>query len=187
MNNNRVKEIVFAALLTAFAIIIPIQFGFLKIIIPPFTATIASHVPMFLAMLVSPMVAVIVGIGSGLGFLLSGMPMPVVFRALTHIIVGLIGAKIVLKNKNFKKAIIITGPIHGILEALVVIPFIGFDLYKLLIVTGVGTFIHHYIDGAISYLLAEAIAKSRRKDIYTAFNDSKANHRSRGIEGNKTS
>ena len=65
--------------------------------------------------------------------------LPVVVRALTHIIVGLIGAKIVLKNKNFKKAIIITGPIHGILEALVVIPFIGFDLYKLLIVTGVGT------------------------------------------------
>ena len=66
--NNRVKEMVFAALLTAFAIIIPIQFGFLKIIIPPFTATIASHVPMFLAMLISPMVAVIVGLDQDLDF-----------------------------------------------------------------------------------------------------------------------
>lgn len=171
--NNKVRQLVFAALLTAFAIIIPIQFGFLKIIIPPFTATIASHVPMFLAMLISPMVAVIVGVGSGLGFLLSGMPMPVVVRALTHIIVGLIGARIVLKNKGFKRAIIITGPIHGILEALVVIPFIGFDVYQLLIVTGVGTILHHYADGTISYLLAKAIAKSRKKDIYTVFSDSK--------------
>lgn len=175
MNTNKnVKELVFAALLTAFAIIIPIQFGFLKIYIPPFSATIASHVPMFLAMLISPMVAVIVGIGSGVGFLLSGMPMPIVFRALTHIIVGLVGARIVLKDKNFKKAILITGPIHGILEALVVIPFVGGDMYQILVVTGVGTFIHHYIDGAVSYVLAEAVAKSRRKDIYTAFNDSKA-------------
>jgi len=175
MNTNKnVKELVFAALLTAFAIIIPIQFGFLKIYIPPFSATIASHVPMFLAMLISPMVAVIVGIGSGVGFLLSGMPAPIVFRALTHIIVGLVGARIVLKDKNFKKAILITGPIHGILEALVVIPFVGGDIYQILIVTGVGAFIHHYVDGTISYVLAEAVAKSRRKDIYTAFNDSKA-------------
>lgn len=171
--NKSVKELVFAALLTAFAIIIPIQFGFLKIYIPPFTATIAAHVPMFLAMLVSPMVAVIVGVGSVVGFILSGMPAPIVFRAATHIVVGLVGGKIVIKDRNFKKAILITGPIHGILEALVVIPFIGIDVYQLLIVTGVGAFIHHYIDGTIAYMLAKAIAKSRRKDIYTAFNDRK--------------
>lgn len=173
--NTRVKELVMAALLTAFAIIIPIQFAFLKIIIPPFfTATLASHVPMFLAMLISPMVAVIVGIGSGVGFLLSGMPLPVVFRALTHIVVGLVGAMIIIKSRNFKKAILLTGPIHGILEAIVVIPFIGFDVYQILIVTGLGTLIHHYMDGTISYVLAEAVAKSRKKDIYTTFNESKA-------------
>ena len=174
-SNNKVRELVFAALLTAFAIIIPIQFGFLKVFIPPFfTATITFHVPMFLAMLISPTVAVFVGIGSALGLFLAGLPIPIVFRGLTHIIVGLIGCKIVLKNRNFKKAILITGPIHGILEALVITLFVGFDVYQILIVTGIGTFIHHYIDGTISYVLAEAISKSRRKDIYTTFNESKA-------------
>lgn len=172
--NTRVKELVMAALLTAFAIIIPIQFGFLKIIIPPFfTATLASHVPMFLAMLISPMVAIIVGIGSALGFLLSGMTLPIIFRALTHIGVGLVGAIIVIKSRNFKKAILITGPIHGILEALVVIPFIGLDVYQILIVTGLATIIHHYIDGTISFMLAGVIAKSRKKDIYTTFNENR--------------
>lgn len=172
--NNKVKELVLASLLTAFAIIIPLQFAFLKVIIPPFTATIASHVPMFLAMLISPMVAVVVGIGSALGFVFSGMGPVVVARAATHIIVGLIGAKIIQKDRKFKKAILITGPIHGLLEAIVVIPFIGFDVYQLLVVTGVGTFIHHYVDGTISFFLAKQVAKSRRKDIYTAFNDSNA-------------
>lgn len=171
--NNRVKEMVFASLLIAFAIIIPVQFGFLRVIIPPFfTATITAHVPMFIAMLISPMVAVVVGIGSGLGFLFAGLAPPIVFRAFTHIVVGLVGARIVLKDKNFKKAIIITGPIHGILEALVMIPFVGVN-YPILLTTGIGAIIHHYIDGTIAFALATAIAKSRRKNIYTAFNDNR--------------
>ena len=60
-SRERIRKMVFAAVLTAIAIIIPVQFGFLKVIIGPFTATIASHVPMFLAMLISPSVAVVVG------------------------------------------------------------------------------------------------------------------------------
>jgi niacin transporter len=65
---NNVKKLTLAGLLTAFAIIIPIVFGsFLRIQIPPFSATLFSHVPMFLAMLIAPEVAVIVGIGSALG------------------------------------------------------------------------------------------------------------------------
>ena len=66
--NNKIRQMVYAGLLTALAIIIPIQFGFLKIIIPPFTATLAAHVPMMLAMLISPAVAIVVGIGSTIGF-----------------------------------------------------------------------------------------------------------------------
>ena len=51
-NSNKIRKMVFAAVLTAIAIIIPTQFGFLKITLGPFTATIASHVPMVLAMLI---------------------------------------------------------------------------------------------------------------------------------------
>ena len=58
--NNKVKQMVYAGLLTALAIIIPIQFSFLKIFVPPaFTATLAAHVPMMLSMLISPFVAVL--------------------------------------------------------------------------------------------------------------------------------
>ena len=98
--NNRTKKMVLAALLTAIAIIIPVQFGFLKIILGPFSATLGSHIPTMIAMLISPMVAIIVGIGSALGFLMTTSPV-IALRALMHAPVGYIGAKIVQKDKNF--------------------------------------------------------------------------------------
>lgn len=167
--NNRIKEMTYAGLLTALAIIIPIQFGFLKIYIPPFSATLTAHVPMMLSMFISPFAAIVVGIGSTLGFLISGMPMPVVARAATHIVVGYIGAKIIMQNKSYFKAAAITALIHGILEAVVVIPFVGFNLYQLLIVTAIGGFLHHCVDSIIAYGIVKAVAKSKKKDIYNVF------------------
>lgn len=169
MNNNKTREMVYASLLTALAIIIPIQFSFLRIYIPPFSATLAAHVPMFISIMISPMVAVVTGIGSTLGFLIAGMPLPVVFRAATHIIVGYIGAKIIQKYKSYKKMTAITSIVHAGLETLVVIPFVGFDLFQLLIVTFVGAFLHHMADAFISYGFLNAFAKVRNKRIYTIF------------------
>lgn len=167
--NIKIREMVYAGLLTALAIIIPIQFGFLRIIIPPFSATLAAHVPMMLAMIISPMTAVIVGIGSTLGFLISGMAMPIVLRAATHIVVGYIGAKIIIRSKSYIKAAVITAPIHGILEMVVVIPFVGLNLYQLLIVTAIGGILHHCADSIIAYVLVKSIAKARKTDIYSVF------------------
>lgn len=172
--NNKIKQMVYAGLLTALAIIIPIQFGFLRVVIPPFTATLASHVPMMLSMLISPVVAVVVGIGSTIGFLIAGTPAPVVARAAMHIIVGYIGARIIMKNQSYVKAAIITAPIHGLLEAAVVIPFFGLDIYKLLVVVAVGTILHHAVDSVISYAIVKAVAKARKKNIYNVFGDFKA-------------
>ena len=171
--NNKIRQMVYAGLLTALAIIIPIQFVFLKITIPPFTATLAAHVPMMLAMLISPFVAVVVGIGSTIGFLIAGSPAFVIARAATHIVVGYVGARIIMKNQSYVKAAIITAPIHGLLEALVVIPFIGLNLYQLLIVTAVGTILHHFVDSTIAYVLIKAIAKARNKNFYNVFGDFK--------------
>lgn len=167
--NNRVKKIVLAGLLVALAIIIPVQFGFLKIVLGPFSATLCSHVPMFLSMLISPVVAIVVGVGSGIGFFITGLPPYIAARALMHAPVGFIGAKIVQKEKNFKKAMLITAPLHGILEALIVIPF-GFNLYEMLVVVALGTIIHHAMDAVISFVLCKAMAKAQRKDLYSAFN-----------------
>lgn len=170
--NTKIRQMVYAGLLTALAIIIPIQFTFLRFYVPPaFSATLASHVPMMLSMLISPFVAVVVGIGSTLGFLLAGTPAPVVARAATHILVGYIGAKIIMKNRSYVKAVAITAPIHGLLEMLVVIPFVGINLNFILIITTIGTMIHHSIDGIIAYALIKAIAKARNKSIYNVFGD----------------
>lgn len=168
--NNRIKEMVYAGLLTALAILIPIQFGFLKIFVPPaFTATIAAHVPMMLAMLISPFVAVVVGIGSTLGFLMSGMPAPVVARAATHIVVGYIGAKMIMKSSNYAIAATVTAPLHGFLEMIIVIPFIGITVNWALVVTLIGSIVHHGVDAIIAFVIVKAVAKARNKDIYNAF------------------
>ncbi|MVX62151.1 ECF transporter S component [Clostridium chromiireducens] len=171
--NNKIKQMVYAGLLTALAILIPIQFGFLRIMIPPFSATLASHVPMMLSMLISPFVAVVVGIGSTIGFLIAGMPAPIVARAATHIVVGYVGAYLIMKNQSYTKAVAITAPIHGILEALVVIPFVGLNLFTLIVVTGIGTIVHHAVDSVIAYGIIRSVARASKKSIYNVFGDFK--------------
>lgn len=153
------KKITLAALLTALAIIIPFAV-FFKVIIPPFSATLGSHVPMFISMLLGPKVAIMVGLGSTLGFFLNLGPV-VGARAFMHVFIGVIGAKLIEKGMSFGKVSIITAPLHGLLEALIVIPFIGFDVYNLLIVTGIGTILHHSADAFISYIIVNALQRSR--------------------------
>ena len=51
----KTREVIYGALLTALALLIPLAFGgYLGVFIPLFSATLASHVPLFLSMLVSP-------------------------------------------------------------------------------------------------------------------------------------
>lgn len=91
----KAKEIVTSALLTALSLLIPITFGgYIKIYIPPFSATLASHVPSMIAMLISPTAAVMVGLGSTLGFLLIMGPV-VAARAFVHVFFGLAGALLI--------------------------------------------------------------------------------------------
>ncbi len=156
------KKLTLSALLTALAILIPFAV-FFKVIVPPFTATLGSHVPMFISMFLGPEVAIMVGLGSALGFFLNLGPI-VGLRAFMHVFIGIIGAKLIKKGMSFGKVAVITAPIHGLLEALVVIPFVGFDVYKLLILTGVGTILHHGADAFISYVILGALKKSRVLD-----------------------
>ena len=68
------------ALLTAIAILIPIIMPF-KIVIPPASYTLGSHIPIFIAMFLSPLMAAFVIIASSLGFLMAGYPPVIVLRA----------------------------------------------------------------------------------------------------------
>lgn len=169
---NNVKKLTLAGLLTAFAIIIPIVFGsFLRIQIPPFSATLFSHVPMFLAMLIAPEVAVIVGIGSALGFLITS-PAVIAARAFTHTFVGLGGALLIRRGVSFKKVIVLTAPIHAILEAIIVIPF-GFTAVNALYVVGIGTVAHHFVDGIITVILVGALERALRVKLTAISSDAK--------------
>ncbi|MGB9977198.1 ECF transporter S component [Thermovenabulum sp.] len=150
------KNIIIGALLTALALIIPLSFGaYLKIYIPPFSATLASHVPVMIAFLISPLVAAMVGLGSTLGFLIMMGPV-IAARAFIHVIFGVTGAYLVKKGMTFEKALILTAPIHALGEALIVLPF-GTGMYKAFYLVGVGTLIHHFIDSGISVALARTV------------------------------
>jgi niacin transporter len=121
-------------------------------------------------MLLGPEVAIMTGLGSALGFFLNLGPL-VGARAFMHVFVGLLGVMLIKRGWSFPKVILATGPLHGILEVLVVMPFIGFDVYKLLIITGVGTFLHHLADGFISQVIVKFLERSR------AFNFANVNHK----------
>lgn len=84
-----------------------------------------------------------------------------------HTLVGLVGAYLLKKGVSFSKVVLITAPIHAILEALVVIPF-GFTMYKVLAVVGTGTLLHHMVDGVIAYGLIKSLSKSMNLDLTKA-------------------
>lgn len=121
----------------------------------PFTATLASHVPTFIAMLYGPLVAGIVGVGSALGFFLK-LGLVVGSRAAMHIPVGIIGALMLKKSFPYPATLVALGPIHAGLEALLVL-FFGFSLKDAGILVGVGTLLHHAIDTVITLVLWKAL------------------------------
>ncbi len=158
----KTRELALGALLAALAVVIPLAFGFLRVTIPPWTGTLTSHVPTMLAMFISPMVALAVGLASGVGFLLATGTAYVAARALTHALWGLLGA--LLYKRGMKPWLVLTVilPIHALLEALVVLPF-GFTLNQAFVVVGVGTAIHHVVDSAITLALLGLVLAATRK------------------------
>jgi len=173
------KSLVVSALLTAIGILIPIimQPPF-KILIEPMSFTLASHVPVMVAMFISPLSAGIVAIGTALGFLLSGMPLVIAVRALSHIIFALVGAWMIQKERARLSSIpslillaVVTGVLHGACEMISILPFYfggalaegfyetGF-LYSVLGLVGFGTVIHSWIDFVLSVLIVKALKRA---------------------------
>ncbi len=104
MNRNlSVYRLVVAALLVAIGIIIP-MFMPVKVYIPPMSFTLASHVAIFLAMFISPGAALIVALGTTLGFVFSGLPIDVWFRALSHVVWAFGGALWLKGFPHFEQA-----------------------------------------------------------------------------------
>jgi niacin transporter len=167
----KVRDLTLAAILTALSIVIP-MFMPLKIVIPPASYTLASHVPIIIAVFVSPFVAIAVALGSGLGFFFAGFPAVIVARAFTHLLWASIAAFILKAKPEIAKKplplilfIFGTGILHGLGEMLVLIPFGYWKTYDQFMWTlgfvGLGTLIHHTVDFIISFAVVKALQKGK--------------------------
>ena len=182
MKTNSVKRLTISALLIAMGIIIPMVMP--RITIGPASFTLASHVPVFIAMFISPVVAIAVSLGTGFGFFLSATPI-IALRALSHLIFAVIGAVILQKhpeiliNKEGKFTLLNgklqlfnvgIGVIHSAAELVVVSVFYtmgnlpgtyytaGF-MYSIFLLMGLGGLIHSLVDFSIAYFLASTLSK----------------------------
>lgn len=169
------------ALLIAIGIVIPMVMP-LKIVIPPASFTLASHVSIFVAMMISPSVAVAVAVGTTLGFFLGGSPIVIVLRAASHFVFALLGAFYLKKNPAILNTALplrvfslLIGLLHAVCEVFVVAAFYfggnmtqayyqsGF-LRSVLLLVGVGGVIHSMVDFEISYFVTKILRKQREID-----------------------
>lgn len=163
---NGLIKMVIAALLIAIAIIIPMFFP--KIAIPPASFTLASHVPVMIALFISPMVALAVAIGSTAGFFFAGFPLVIVLRALSHVFFVMTGALILKYRPGTLHSVLNTSLfglllalIHAVGEVVAVTLFYmqtgvslnsvkgGFG-FSVLLLVGVGTVVHSMVDYGIA-------------------------------------
>jgi niacin transporter len=161
----KTREIAVGGLLTALALIIPFAFRGtpLQLFIPAlqYSATFASHVPSMLSMLVSPLAAAMVGIGSTIGFTITLNPV-IGARAFTHAIWGVVGAMMIQRNAPFWLVLLVALPIHAIGEGAAVW-WLGPGFHAGTLVAA-GTVFHHLIDAIITlavYRLALPVLRPR--------------------------
>ena len=165
----KLQTITIAALLSAIGIVIPLFAP--KIILEPASFTLASHVPVFIAVFISPVVAVSVTLVSAAGLLFAGFPIVVVLRALSHLVFEIVGAMILKKVPNALQTVgksvgfgLLMALIHAVSEVVVVTMFyFGQGMTKsyyaqgyvnsVLLLVGVGTIIHSMIDFGIALVV----------------------------------
>lgn len=165
---DKVQTMAISALLCALGIMIPMIAP--KIVIGPASFTLASHVPVFIAMFISPIVAGIVALVTSFGFLIAGFPLVIVLRAFSHVIFVLIGAFILKHNNQLllsaTKGVLygfILSFIHGFCEVVVVTWFYfgtqNTAMYEnsyfisVILLVGIGTLIHSMVDFGIAILV----------------------------------
>lgn len=165
MKRKSTRHLVYTAVLTAFGILIPVIMP-LKLVIGPASFTLASHVPIFIAMLISPQVAFLVAIGTTFGFLIAGFPIVIVFRALSHLLFVLVGAiwvkyqpKLIATQKGRFLLAISINILHGLAEFAVVYLItvssmvnLSYIAYLFLLI-GIGSILHGLLDFYLAYFL----------------------------------
>ena len=184
MKNNSVLNMTYAAFLIALGIVIPMVIP-VKIVIGPASYTLASHVPVMLAMFVSPLVAVLVALGTAFGFFMT-TPFIIGMRALSHVIFAFFGALYLQKRptiihspKKMRVFNIVLGLVHALFETLIVTVFFMTDglgeasytmgfFQSVIVLVGLGGFVHSLIDFSIAYMIAQKIGTRFSFPVYLA-------------------
>ncbi|MBL1227739.1 hypothetical protein IW492_00650 [Enterococcus sp. BWB1-3] len=190
MRKKSVRELTISALLIAMGIIIPMVMP--RITIGPASFTLASHVPVFLAMFISPTAAIAVTLGTGFGFFLSATPI-IALRALSHLVFAVIGAvylnkhpevalhsdKFSLLNGRFQLFNLVIAVIHSAAELVVITVFYTLGnlpgtyysdgyIYSILLLMGVGGIIHSLVDFNLAYFIAGSLSKTTDIPVFTS-------------------
>lgn len=190
MKKNSVRHLTISALLIGLGIMIPMVMP--KIVIGPASFTLASHVPLFIAMFFSPGIAVAVALGTTFGFLISGLPIIITLRALSHLVFAIAGAiylqkhpgivmqngKVSLFNLRFQTFNLVIGVLHAFVEMLVVMAFNfvgnvsassieGGAFYFFFVLMGIGGLIHSMIDYSLAYFVAGVLSKQFTLPIFS--------------------
>ncbi len=168
-----VRSLSQSALLIALGIVIPMFMP--KIQIEPASYTLASHVPVFISMFLSPSIAIAVVLGTALGFFMTS-PAVIALRALSHIVFAYIGS-LYLQKKNRKEKVLrdpklffkfnlIIAIIHAVVEAFVVFAFYRLSpvehmtniFFYLFVLVGIGGLIHSLIDFYLAKIVLDRMA-----------------------------
>ncbi len=156
---SNIRSMAIAAMLTALSIVIPLL-PIPKIVIEPFSATPASHLPAILSMFMGPYVCIATSIGAAVGFFLGLGSAVIAMRALSHVIFTMVGCYMIKKKVNIFVVYAVTMVLHGLAEAVVATVY-GSAFSAVWLTVGVFTMIHHTIDFAISMVVYKALKTAK--------------------------
>lgn len=167
--SNKTYLIVISALMVALSFVLPY---FMPTIPLAFSsATLFSHVPIIVAMFVSPFVAFFACAGATLAFMLKlGNPL-ITARAFSHLFFAVPGAFLIKKGigtRGFSIAIVavVLTAVHTIMEIFAVIVMLSIidpariTLFYIIAEVGITAFIHGLIDYAAALVVYQATARA---------------------------
>jgi niacin transporter len=161
------------ALLIAIGILIPIISPF-KIQMEPASFTLASHVAIFLAVMIDPAIACAVAIGTFMGFFLN-FPVVIALRAASHIVFAMVGAYYLKYHPGTLNSLVkshvfsfFIALIHAACEVGVVFGFYfngtsgAYTSVKMiLLLIGLGSVVHSMVDFEIAYWIYKPLSKQK--------------------------
>lgn len=157
------RMLVIAAVLTAAGYVLPTFMPTFDIGV--WTITPLSHLPLMIAMFISPFTAVFVAISTAAAFMLKGANPLVVLRACSHLVFAVPFSVLLMKNIGTRRAAIpvfavLINLVHAAAEVLAVIvgvKFLGLSgdigIKSLFLIVMLGTFLHGLFDYSVALVL----------------------------------